>query len=319
MNPATSLRNLDIASRNVSETENTTTTLANALLIHSPDSWSFQHFLDRITHVVAQAEHLTRGSNLTALTGRRGTARVEGLWRAIGFDEDHVWHAPERDMTIEKLFFSCKAVLVHPYLALKAMEQMDIAWTRPEFNVSLSDRKTVGRASIQHEICAETDRVFCSFQVLYMSRSNGQTKNGGRRVINEAEVLAAVRQTLLERNLNETLVEFDQEQYADVQALSEFMSHQVVAIVGPHGGAMMNHRFGAPDTLVIEFFPTNWMNFAHWEESSMLNQTYAAIVVEPTEGTDIEIDPENVAQLLRDNLGKVRQESIHNAYPWVME
>lgn len=66
-----------------------------------------------------------------------------GLWNAIGFDEDHVLHAPRGEMSIERLFFSCKTPLIHPYLSLKTAEQMELAWTRPDFDVSLAEKKTV--------------------------------------------------------------------------------------------------------------------------------------------------------------------------------
>jgi hypothetical protein len=152
-----------------------------------------------------------------------------------------------------------------------------------------------------------------------MSRSNGLAKNGGLKVVNEDELLTAIRQTLAERNLDEKLVEFDQESYADVQALSDYMSNEVAAIIGPHGGAMMNHRWAAPNTLVIEFFPTNFLNYAQWEEASLINQNYAAVVVEPAHGTDMVIDPEHVTRMLTENLGKVRRESIRDVYSWESE
>jgi hypothetical protein len=152
-----------------------------------------------------------------------------------------------------------------------------------------------------------------------MSRSNGLAKNGGRKVVNEAELLAAIQQTLVERNLDEKLVEFDQDKFADARALSDHMSKEVAAIIGPHGGAMMNHRWAAPNTLVIDFFPTNFLNYAQWEETSMLNQNYAAVVVEPAYGTDMVIDPEHVTRLLTENLGKVRRESIRDVYSWGSE
>lgn len=152
-----------------------------------------------------------------------------------------------------------------------------------------------------------------------MSRSNGLAKNGGRKVVNEAELLAAIRHTLVERNLGEKVVEFDQDRFADARALSHYMSKEVAAIIGPHGGAMMNHRWAAPDTLVIEFFPTNFLYYGHWEETSLLNQTYAAVVVEPSQGTDMVINHEHITRLLHENLGKVRQDSIRDVYSWESE
>lgn len=110
MNPETSLRALHFESQNVSDTASPHLAIDNALLAHTSDSWSFQHFLDRITHVTAQVEHLTRDLSVTALTGRAGNA--QGLWDAIGFDKDHVLHAPGGEMSIERLFFSCKTPLI---------------------------------------------------------------------------------------------------------------------------------------------------------------------------------------------------------------
>jgi hypothetical protein len=112
MYPSSSLRALHFEPRNVSDTASPHLAIDNALLAHTSDSWSFQHFLDRITHVTAQAEHVTRDLNVTALTGRAGNARVKGLWDAIGFDEDHVLHAPGGEMSIERVFISCKTPLI---------------------------------------------------------------------------------------------------------------------------------------------------------------------------------------------------------------
>lgn len=143
MNPGSSLRALHFEPRNISDTASPHLAIDNALLARTSDSWSFQHFLDRVTHVTAQAEHLTRDLSVTAFTGRAGNARVKGLWDAIGFDEDRVLHAPGGEMSIERLFFSCKTPLIHPYLSLKTAEQMDLAGTRPDFDVSLAKKKTV--------------------------------------------------------------------------------------------------------------------------------------------------------------------------------
>jgi hypothetical protein len=82
---------------------------------------------------------------------------------------------------------------------------------------------------------------------------------------------------------------------------------------------MMNHRWAAPNTLVIEFFPTNFLKYAQWEEASLLDQNYGAVVVEPAHGTDMVIIPQDVTRLLHENLGKVRQDSIRDVYSWESE
>ncbi|WVF72520.1 hypothetical protein IAT40_007337 [Kwoniella sp. CBS 6097] len=148
--------------------------------------------------------------------------------------------------------------------------------------------------------------------VVYMSRSNGLAANGGRQVVNERKVLRAIENLLVERGKGETLQIYNDASYGTVDELMEFFSKDVLAIVGPHGGALMNHRFAGPGTLLLEFLPTSRMETINYEEASMLNQTYAAIVVEPSQGTrdDMEINPEDVRTILDRNLGKQRIDNI---------
>lgn len=138
-----------------------------------------------------------------------------------------------------------------------------------------------------------------------MSRSNGRAKNGGRKVLNESDVLSAIRTLLEERAKGEELVVFDEKDFPTASDLFEWFNNNVMAVVGPHGGAMYHHRWAARGTLVIEFMPTSFTSMAIFEEASVLSQTYAAVVVEPSGsgGKDMIIDPEHVLSLLRRHLG----------------
>jgi hypothetical protein len=104
--------------------------LQNVLIAVSPDSWSFQHHLDRVTHIVAQGSHLTYGStaNPYVVTGRRGSKNVQQLWERLGFDEEHVLYRQD-GVEAERMIFSCRAVLIHPWLSLKTLEAFGVDHT----------------------------------------------------------------------------------------------------------------------------------------------------------------------------------------------
>lgn len=157
-----------------------------------------------------------------------------------------------------------------------------------------------------------------------MSRADGSTSNGGRRVVNEPDVLAAIGGLLQTRDKGESLAlwsdirpRFD----GNLAGLLDYMWHNVSAIVGPHGGALMNHRFAGPGTMILEFLPTSRMSYLNYEETSMLNQTYAAIVVEPAMGSmdDMLVMPADVVALLDGHLGRPRVENVVLSYQWDRE
>jgi capsular polysaccharide biosynthesis protein len=154
-----------------------------------------------------------------------------------------------------------------------------------------------------------------------MTRSDGKTSNGGRRVINEPEVLDSSQKALDIRGQNETLTIFNLDDHADVSELIASLSRDALAIIGPHGRAMMNHRFAGPGTFILEFIPTSWFSLENWEEASLMGQTYAAMVIPPEEGGmhDMVIDPVTVEAVLVEHLGKERREKMELTYPWSKE
>lgn len=157
-----------------------------------------------------------------------------------------------------------------------------------------------------------------------MSRSDETVTNGGRQVANEGEVVAGIEQLLRTRDKGEKLVHFSsiRSQFEnDLNGLINFLWTKVSAIVGPHGGAIMNHRFAGPGTLVLEFLPTSRIEYINFEEASMLNQTYAAVVVEPVPGSrdDMVVDPADVTHILDKYLGTSRKESVILSYQWDRE
>ncbi|KAJ6590699.1 hypothetical protein DFH09DRAFT_1026851 [Mycena vulgaris] len=277
----------------ISDKNRASTLLPTVTIAVSPDSYSFQHHLDRVTHIMAQGAHLLYGSASApayVVTGRRGSQLVQRLWELLGYDQDHVLYKRE-GVEAETMVFSCRAVLIHPWLSLKTLESF----------------------GIEHDARSKTRN-----KVVYMSRSDGRAANFGRRVLNEADVLEGIRSFLAERNRGEELVVFNLDEFGNTDQLFKWFSKNVAAIIGPHGGAMINHRWAAKGTLIIEMMPTTRTAMMIYEEASVLSQTYAAIIVEPTEpsGTDMEIDVQDVLSLLGRHLGMIGEDPLRKSYHW---
>jgi hypothetical protein len=82
-----------------------------------------------------------------------------------------------------------------------------------------------------------------------MSRSHGGAGNGGRRVLNEDEMLDDIRELLSQRKQGEELVLFHELQQepgmTSEHALMAWFHANARAVIGPHGGALFNHRWCA--------------------------------------------------------------------------
>ncbi|KAF7325974.1 hypothetical protein MKEN_00448300 [Mycena kentingensis (nom. inval.)] len=265
-----------------------------AIIASSPDSYSFQHFLDRVAHVIAQGKHLYPVTEeVYALTGRGAANTVNEMWAAMGFPSERVLHQSQT-IAAERLVYSCRAVLVHPWLSLKTLEMLGVDAQQA---APLAERR----------------------KVVYMTRSDGQAHNTGRRVLNEEEVIAAIEALLMERQQGEELVVFDPRNFHNITALFSWFQQNVKAVVGPHGGAMINHRWAPKDTFILEFMPETRIALMIYEEASLLSQTYAAIVVPPANlsSYDMNVEVEQVVQLLRAHLGREdKEDPLRRSYSW---
>lgn len=98
--------------------------------------------------------------------------------------------------------------------------------------------------------------------VLYCGRSDAKTtENVGRRVLNEDEVLDALRNWGGARGSGASLglgdyelITFDHRNYPSLDALAALM-RRVRVIVGPHGGCLTNVVFMSCGSAAVELFP----------------------------------------------------------------
>ncbi|RKO91931.1 hypothetical protein BDK51DRAFT_34374 [Blyttiomyces helicus] len=258
----------------------------SALFAASPDSWSFQHFLDRTTHLVIQAsEHLDDSTDMIVGRISREPAVVEMWDRAFGVNRSRLVTGT---YATDRLVWSCQSVLVHPYFELRFAELMGVARNQP-----MKRRK----------------------KVLYLSR-NTSTRNGGRRIVNEEdELLPRLRELLKTRRQREELVVFDHSKIGSMKSIVEYFA-DVRAIVGPHGSAFHIHRWAPKDTLVVEFVPSDRFQILWWEESHQLGQIYAPFVLESLNSTshDMRAPANDIATFLDANLGKTNVGPILRHY-----
>ncbi|ORX88813.1 hypothetical protein K493DRAFT_290149 [Basidiobolus meristosporus CBS 931.73] len=266
----------------------------------SPDSWSWQHFLDRVTVVWTQSlfamDQETR-DNATVLSGRKPNSPfVDEMYNLMGVKNHHHYQPGiTQAQSAKTLIFSCRAPLIHPYTTQRVSEMMGVDIHK----VPLSERKVV----------------------LYMSRSYGDVANSGRRIMNEEKLLHELEGLLRRRGLGEQLVLFDRRNYTSVQEIAEYFSRNVRAIIAPHGSALHNGRFASANTLILEFMPVKRFQSCFWEQSHLLEQNYLVYMAESwNENHDMEINEiESLIHLLDQSLGQIPKPTLVDAYPWLIE
>ncbi|PWN52392.1 hypothetical protein IE53DRAFT_312161 [Violaceomyces palustris] len=278
-----------------------------ALLANSPDSWSFQHFLDRGTHEIAQGlplalasrrsfEKWVDGANPTEprlVIGKGANKEVNDLRRMMLGDKlDQATVHGDSNLRARWLVDPCRTPLIHPWLSLKALERIQVPTSKAR---PMSERKVV----------------------IYAGRGDGSATNGGRNVVNEEELVSAMEGLLERRGQGEKLVKFTKNMFANLTETMDYFASNVRAIVGPHGGALMNSRWVPPGSLLVEMMPTSFTSIAIYEEASVLGLHYASIIVEPTGKNDLTIDPNDVVGILEDHLGRQGEEPpVKHNYMW---
>ncbi|CAI7626547.1 unnamed protein product [Penicillium glandicola] len=270
-----------------------TPTHDSVLLANVPDSWSLQHFLDRAMRVVAQSRDY-RPRHI--VTGREGDKSVKYLWSTLGYPPDHVLHR-DTSFVASQLIWSCRAPLIHPWLTQRSLSLLAPDSLHP---VPLSDRKVI----------------------LYMTRSNGLTRNGGREVINEDVLLAGIQSVLNRRGKKEKLEIFNHNDFPDIGDLISYLQQNVKAVIGPHGSALHNHFWTAPDTLVVEFQPTSRPDLTFYESAKMRDHPFVVLMEDPVdEKHNMLVDVPAVVQILEERLDRELEvgDRVKLAYDWEAE
>ncbi|ELR21744.1 uncharacterized protein ACA1_384800 [Acanthamoeba castellanii str. Neff] len=139
-------------------------------------------------------------------------------------------------------------------------------------------------------------------KIVYFTR-----KGKSRQVLNEDELVAGIRTWLKDNKRPEELLVFESEDWPDLDKLIHFFNQEVVAVVGPHGGAFYNALFCARKTLVIEFFPISMRGDAYrwpeciWWPSHFLGFRYYQVPIR-TKSAAVNVQPHLVTDILRHEL-----------------
>uniref|UniRef100_A0A0G4GLZ1 Glycosyltransferase 61 catalytic domain-containing protein n=1 Tax=Chromera velia CCMP2878 TaxID=1169474 RepID=A0A0G4GLZ1_9ALVE len=257
------------------------------LFARGPDSYSFQHWVDRITHEIAQAEHiwgpLKRSGGVVKVIGGRNPRDgvIRELFEASGLGADNVrFGSPEKEFeNAHRFLFNCRTMLIHPWLFLRFAELIGVHRDTP-----MEERKTV----------------------YWLGRGGRSERNGGRRILNEKAVLDMIEALLKKRGKGEKLEVLDTKK--GLPKLIEEIGKNARALVGPHGGKFFNQILAPRDTLILEIQPSSKGGLYFWEIGGCLLQKYAYFVVESRAPShDMNVPVDQLEKLLDRNLGVVSQ------------
>ncbi|KAK4693628.1 hypothetical protein P7C71_g3809, partial [Lecanoromycetidae sp. Uapishka_2] len=251
-------------------------TYDSVVLANTPDSWSFQHFLDRVTHIITQVK--PNDVNY-AVSSKPHDQIVRDMWEALGFEPDYVLGIG-KGFVAARFIWSCRAPLIHPWPTREFLRSLEAS---PSQGVPIEDRKII----------------------MYMTRSDGHASHGGREILNEAELLVSLRQLMDERGMGEEVQVFDPSEYKDTASLINYFRDHVEAVIGPHGGALLNHLWTGSDTLVLEMQPDTFRGMGIFEGAKVLDQQYASLMLDGDNGsTNMYADIPAVLDIFRTHLGQ---------------
>jgi hypothetical protein len=249
--------------------------------------WSFQHFIDNVMPKIAHAWELLQGNPNTKMlidmSDKRHAKQVLALLEHIGYGSDRVVEHSLSHTTVGREFIvACHAPPIHPYLWSKMQTLLRIPY------VPLAQRTVI----------------------TYLSRNNKKEhSNAGRTVINEQQVLQALRLYAQRQSPPLDVQVFSSSAVNTPTKVIEYFQH-VKFMIGPHGGAFYNQVFAANETILIEFMPVLRAEYRStmrhpakmvWTMASLLNQTYYQMPCEaskPDDTADMTVDIDVLLSIL---------------------
>jgi len=210
--------------------------IEKAVYLIVPQSATLQHFVDGVIPKIAQVwPYVVNDPDISVIVDLEPQRWpvVVALWKRLVGASGRELVTFDRSLRVGTLYFTCITPPLHPIL-----------WHYGRELLRLPTQRTNGAT-----------------RILYMSRSTGSTYNGGRRVLNDAAMLAAIGVELRARSLApEMLVVFDHKLLGDANdptflERSSNYFRDVMLLFGPHGGAFTNLMFAPYGACVIEIQP----------------------------------------------------------------
>lgn len=197
----------------------------------SPQSGHFQHFLDRVSIMYTQAEHLLRNCT-TRLTLHPVTASVAQLWEWLDPIALRRITQPQGPVYARHLVFPCNIPVFQPYTILRSRE----IWLE--------------KAGIRQDVPLHEKK-----KVLLLTRRGDPLAFNGRDILNFEELEKGVQELLASRGLGEVLEVWDYRK--SLQDTMRVWATEVAAVIGIHGGAIYNQRWLGEGALLLEIWPVN--------------------------------------------------------------
>jgi hypothetical protein len=205
-----------------------------------PAVWTYQHWMENTLPKVAQALLLAPDAVAAQAGGAPpgepgGVTAVQELlldrYPIVARIYEHLgWRVADeraRPVAAARMLYSCVAPPLHPYLW--QVGQAAVLGVAP---LPLGQRDTL---------------VYCG------RTGKGRVENAGRQVVNEAAVLAALRDDVAApRGLR--VAQFEHREHPDLPSLARFFA-RARAVVGPHGGCLTNVVFLGCGSSVVEIMP----------------------------------------------------------------
>lgn len=245
--------------------------------IFVPASHAFQEFLNGVLPKIVQIwPFILRGAVKLLLFKPRDNIIYELLAR-IGVPDEQVIFQPNIDQLTQVSYQvnTCIAPPLHPAL-----------WTK--IRNLLRVKNTLSQGSF----------------IIFISRNEGNTKNRGRFVKNENEVVSFLR-----TKYGSSMVLIYYGQFNSLNETIYFFSRARI-LIGVHGGGLFNVMFCPSDTTVVEYVPTYKdgstapTNLAHtsvWTQTNLIGQKLFRLTQLPlNERGDIYIEISKLNQTLNE-------------------
>ena len=252
-----------------------------------PDGYSFQHFLDGILPKLVQIQSLLPDPQIRYLIHlRKRFPIVRELLHRIRISDSQfikletiMPHSGR--IRAKTLVLTCQTPPLHPYLWQRGQRLLKLPWLEPQFKPT------------RHIVA-------------YFSRNKGAF-NGGRRLLNEEDILKTISPLIAMKGCE--LVTFFAKDYKTVDELFNFFSN-VVAVFGPHGGALMNMLLLPRNAAVIELMAKkpSFVDEQHevhlimYKQSQLLGLRYYVLFGDSDGHDNIKIPPASLAAILRECL-----------------
>ena len=224
----------------------------------TPDSHSFQHFIDGVMPKIMQVFPFLRLPGVKIAIQKPRDRVIKQMLAKMNIFDRVLWVKGDEHVTSRFQINSCITPPVHPLL-----------WQSMRMILGVSQQLPV---SIQHA------------KIILLNRA--RSHNGGRNIKNQKEIIKYLRSRYGSN--------FNSNKPRDSLAKTKGLFSEARIIIGVHGGALYNLNLAPPECHVVEIMPVSASGhvskrLAHtivWQMSSAIGQKYWRLGLQPVDNFD---------------------------------